>query len=897
MVLMGTGRGVLVLFFISLATVDAFSSIASCQPRNCENPGTKPCQLLLSRTNNEDVALPTRQGTPLEFRLVARIRNSVSLEDLIQNLKESTTPSATNLHVERSAELPEPMTHIMESVSPNIAAVSLRRLIGFKSSSSSHGELNSWKLALIKRLAELAEGEMSSFSIHALVDSFNCLAVLQNKVDNPLDHTQMRKLAINLVTEMDQRRAELIRGTHPARLVNILQSLQVISLEKSTDSSKNAPACNLSVALRRIREAIYQKCVQTHNLPQLSPGDMSIALKTLALQPDMESKFAIALMRRFRKQPVRRAATVRQLFRALRAAAAIGIHAKDNAEKLHAEAKVMVYTVFREILSRQQQPPQFATSDNRGSSLTMDEAMIMISTVSNMGVLNKKTPNHIHSDEEEKIDMALQFDWSDYLAAQGGSLLQGAGVKELSQFLRAVEATQCPDLKPSSDFVRELGQHAVTILEQRGLEPQVKPKTANGILRCAANWWGRNNTVMEPFGECARILFTDETFLELCHAEDLTNFLVFLDKTKHLGNNSPDAGGHTQSEVGDPLLAIAARTMDDDVADQITPSQASRMLFAFTSVIVARGRQRKLIRRQAARTTNTESLVLGDLFHFLGGHLLTDDLSTRDISSALCAYAKASYIQDMGIFDHLAGLMAARLDECSTRQMAQSLWACGKMTVWEQQQQQQRQLEGAEQGDPEDSCLDHSPPYLPSANQIATFLTEHNKQMKMNAQDVAQSMWAMGRLQTVQKDISDEYSEIMEKLVSRATILAPRLTMQETSNVLWGMSMTGFRCCDPLVQSFTDRILHVHEFALEKPSPKEAASIMIALGRMDIQDEQVFEALSNDMLDQIECASAQAIANALWAHRAVHIPPPEQLLDRWAIEKLGLVAVRPRQQS
>jgi hypothetical protein len=41
----------------------------------------------------------------------------------------------------------------------------------------------------------------------------------------------------------------------------------------------------------------------------------------------------------------------------------------------------------------------------------------------------------------------------------------------------------------------------------------------------------------------------------------------------------------------------------------------------------------------------------------------------------------------------------------------------------------------------------------------------------------------------------------------------------------------------------------------------------------------------------LESASAQAIANALWAYRTVEIPPPRELMDSWVIQKLGLDSV------
>jgi hypothetical protein len=291
------------------------------------------------------------------------------------------------------------------------------------------------------------------------------------------------------------------------------------------------------------------------------------------------------------------------------------------------------------------------------------------------------------------------------------------------------------------------------------------------------------------------------------------------------------------------------------------------------------------------RSAPKDHRVLSDLFHVLGEHFLTSastELSSRDISSALCAYAKFSYVRDMGIFDHLTSLMADRVDDCSVRQVVQSLWACGKMTVWEQQQEEDQSALPSEQQDPDT----HYPPYMPSAEEFAKFLSKHVDEL--SSKDVAQCIWALGRLHMVQQTDDLSAPIAMDKFASRARSLSPKLTPQEVANILWGLSRSGFED-DRTVYLLTNRLLYLSQsLPPQKPNPQEAANIMYALARMDIQDEEVFSVLSKDILDQLEDASAQAIANTLWAHRAVQISPPRQLLDEWATQKLGLVSVQTR---
>ena len=47
------------------------------------------------------------------------------------------------------------------------------------------------------------------------------------------------------------------------------------------------------------------------------------------------------------------------------------------------------------------------------------------------------------------------------------------------------------------------------------------------------------------------------------------------------------------------------------------------------------------------------------------------------------------------------------------------------------------------------------------------------------------------------------------------------------------------------------------------------------------------------MIERIDEASAQAVANTLWAYRAVRMTPPKELSASWASEKLGIVSIDP----
>lgn len=71
--------------------------------------------------------------------------------------------------------------------------------------------------------------------------------------------------------------------------------------------------------------------------------------------------------------------------------------------------------------------------------------------------------------------------------------------------------------------------------------------------------------------------------------------------------------------------------------------------------------------------------------------------------------------------------------------------------------------------------------------------------------------------------------------------------------------------------------------------PEEAACVLYALANAEIREDEVFDHLTELLISQTQDVSAQAIANALWAHNVVGKLPPSELLQSWAFDKIGLV--------
>lgn len=167
---------------------------------------------------------------------------------------------------------------------------------------------------------------------------------------------------------------------------------------------------------------------------------------------------------------------------------------------------------------------------------------------------------------------------------------------------------------------------------------------------------------------------------------------------------------------------------------------------------------------------------------------------------------------------------------------------------------------------------------------MARYLGIHSPDL--TSRDVTQTLWALGMLKISDPDVTCP-------LIRRAQDLAHELNTQEVANILLALSRIKseeFKAIFDLTRRFTS----VDTLVVTKPSTQEAANIIYSLGRLNIRDEEVFRYLSSILMANIEETSAQAIANVLWAHRVVHIPPPRELLDQWTVKKLGLVSFQPR---
>jgi hypothetical protein len=291
---------------------------------------------------------------------------------------------------------------------------------------------------------------------------------------------------------------------------------------------------------------------------------------------------------------------------------------------------------------------------------------------------------------------------------------------------------------------------------------------------------------------------------------------------------------------------------------EVSPRVACRILRAVTETMAR-------VQPTSVWTVELQT-VLFRLFDLLGEAMLSTRLTTSEVSSAMTAYARAAYTRDMGIFDHLATLMGNNIEDYTNRQVVQGLWSCAKLYSYEDGSTPE-----------EEDCV---PTYLMTTDLFKQSLVDRRLD-SLNVKDTAQVLYALGLLGYH----DDEDIAMIAQLAKKQCM---EFSGQELANVLWALGKIKATQSYDVVHSLIRRVEMDDNLVL---SSQEASNILYALGRLDLRDEAVFTKLCDVILDQIESASAQSVANVLWASRAVYFKPPQRLLDTWAIKRIGLVSV------
>jgi len=403
---------------------------------------------------------------------------------------------------------------------------------------------------------------------------------------------------------------------------------------------------------------------------------------------------------------------------------------------------------------------------------------------------------------------------------------------------------------------------------------QHQHRVIKDILRSSVLLFGggsqNDESVMEPYVASFRELCFNNSgrFLSDCRAADISQLGWFLYRAR--------------SRDTETYLLLMNRILHPELADRCSPDDACRILSTFSlafAVVSEDDEGDKLADVVEFRS------MLSELFEKFGVLLLASaELSPVGISSVIYAFAKANYVGNLGVFDELVDVMASRIEDFDARQIAQCLWACGKMITWVTDD-----LDA-----PKKNCENFDdkivnvpqPPYVDSALVMATELARRSDEL--STKDVTQALWASGHL------LRGRNSDIITRLARRAVDLSTQLNNREISTIIFSLGKLNSKDYD-VVYKLTRRF--VDPCTVGQINSQECANVLYGLGRLNVRYDAVFENLTDIIREQIDTTSPQSIANCLWAHRAVLLTPPRQLLDKWATLKLGLNAVQPVTES
>eukprot|EP00956_Cyclotella_meneghiniana_P022260 scaffold41844_cov46-Cyclotella_meneghiniana.AAC.3 len=421
-----------------------------------------------------------------------------------------------------------------------------------------------------------------------------------------------------------------------------------------------------------------------------------------------------------------------------------------------------------------------------------------------------------------------------------------------------VGSGQFQDLQTEAYCVETIGERFLALIRDQKTPWQCSPKQLVTSLRATVMMFPRRpNAILEAAsylilasdnGDMAEPdLYNSSPFLTECNEFEVSNLLF-----------SYALAGHFDEDV---YFELTATMLEADIIQSCTPSSASRAMWACAVLI-------QLIPSNSDESVFYERQV--DLFHQLSGILLmTSNLSSSDCSGAMWSMAKTGYALDKGCFDYLAKRLSSILEHSNTRTVAQAVWACAKMIRYEKFA----------------SEIDSQPPYLDSVVLFFGYLIDHGEQM--TPLHISQTIWSLGVFYA-RGSLKDADPALARDLSSIAMQNVDHFNTQEIANIVWAFSKVDFS--DAAIITRLIRHVTTSSKLSEACTSQEASNMIYALGKMHIRESVLFNELSLILMNQLQGASSQAIANALWAYDAVALEPPIELMGCWAREKLGMDA-------
>ena len=206
-------------------------------------------------------------------------------------------------------------------------------------------------------------------------------------------------------------------------------------------------------------------------------------------------------------------------------------------------------------------------------------------------------------------------------------------------------------------------------------------KTLASVLRSGVLMFHGKSSATKAMLDAASMLILDNTrrvpssFLLTCNEFEVSNYLFAFALAKRFDK--------------DVFSALTNRMMDDDILDICSAGSASRAMWSVAKICSLNEAGKSHIvsfyRKRNEHAQGGEYQQVFELFDRLAPVLLLPLLSPTDTSMAMWAMAKAEYVEEKGIFDHLAQALASEemLQRSNTRLISQAMWSCGKMATFE----------------------------------------------------------------------------------------------------------------------------------------------------------------------------------------------------------------------
>jgi hypothetical protein len=866
--------------------------------------------------------------------------------DLIAMIRDCSTPQSFHNCL---MQLPGGPSHFLVE-NPRVAVALLQRLTGFsllRKLGSNMGPVGIdapldrdwpviWESIAAAHSLDTSTQSVSSSSqlnVYSTASGFAALATLlqmrQRQTSERRKELDTEKESMMSVIYILWNRLEYFEYNSDSRTTKYLSPKQLVSCLVSVHKCCSLKT-NPTMATSLLYNQLCARLCQGDAISQLGVYELTNLFRSISIPKHRldsplcnpaTQQLLISVMRRLRKQSVRNtptnvASTIRTLIAALDHALQLSSNSLYPEQVVNQdtpawttirhELQTMMFTLLKHVMGT------YDTNERilQVRQITLHELGIVAMTAR---LLVESTDHTDEDDNGTHRVNSMVHSFQDFILAQVLSLwnqqddiVSTTAVKyaSLRDFIRTLSSWVFLEqfLSPSTSYisVRPVDRNKMIYvfglclesIVNECLNPAVyrwaKPHDVNSIVRIIAFLPAASLSILRPHYISVGRLLLHEPFMQHCTALELSNFAWFMAyKSKNFFH------GGLEDDV---ILALGNRILQPDVVHSCTPQQACRILSAFTSLHES---TTTAMDRPIASCPVDD--LLSSLFQCLGEHLLDlSSLSASDLSSAIYSYAKAVYTFDMGIFDQLVDEFASRVvnypTSCTLRQICQTVWSCGKMMIMESSSGHDDMVEfdEADRSGRQSPKMEKMapPPYYPSFVQLVRTVVQQAEEL--TAPDVTQTLWALARCGGL-----DDDSAPLEPLLRRTLALSHHLNSSERACILWSICKLPISLPRDAEIVFTlTRPLADPSSVLQLIQPQEASIILYALGRMNIRDVEVFRHLTQAILrHHIHTASAQTIANILWAHRTVFIEPPPQLLDRWATVKLpGLVIARQTKQ-